>query len=462
MIEKKKTGGAKDRGKHPLSPLAYAAISLAAIIIGIGLLLLFVFKADDLATQGDNHRSEIKGDTARARVEKSAEKSSEEDPYEDSELYKKASGYSRDKKIDQALDVLDDEEIDKEEQENRVGCYILKAQLHMKKNQFQEAETYYQKAKSLAVTDSQKAEIFSNLGDLHRDGQDFSKALDAYNEALNIYRRLANKKPNSYLKYLAWTLTNKGILYLNNPDYETTTFPKDAFDEALKIYEQLVVENREAYNPKAAKVYHNLAVYYKKKRNYSEAEEAYGKALRIEEILVNENAKEYLPSLAGTYNDLALLYWTRDLERGINYSSEAVANFKNAVEIYRRLKNENPTGSLHDMSMSRALANLGNFYRDADKFDEALDAYNEALKIRERLAGENPDVYELELGKILFLMSYLYLRKIHVDQENESSYKREGLILINRAITFYERYRDKTGVEEILGEAKKIKRIFEN
>ncbi len=38
--------------KQPLSPLAYAVISLIAFIIGIGILLLFIFKAEDLIALG--------------------------------------------------------------------------------------------------------------------------------------------------------------------------------------------------------------------------------------------------------------------------------------------------------------------------------------------------------------------------------------------------------------------------
>jgi hypothetical protein len=52
MEEKRKKEAAKDRGKQPLSPLAYAIISLVAFVIGIGLLLFFVYKADDLVAQG--------------------------------------------------------------------------------------------------------------------------------------------------------------------------------------------------------------------------------------------------------------------------------------------------------------------------------------------------------------------------------------------------------------------------
>lgn len=46
--KKRKTGGEQKL----LSPLAYAVISLIAFVIGTGLLLLFIFKADDLVAQG--------------------------------------------------------------------------------------------------------------------------------------------------------------------------------------------------------------------------------------------------------------------------------------------------------------------------------------------------------------------------------------------------------------------------
>jgi tetratricopeptide (TPR) repeat protein len=424
--------------------VTYAAVSLVVLAIVTGFLLLFVYKADDAAPP-------------LSPGKKSAEKPPEARPYETSALYKQASGYSREGNIDKALEVLDDAKIEKDNnKENRAGCFILKARLFMKKNQFQEAVTYYQKALSFAVTDSQKAEIFSNLGNLHRDRTYFREALDAYNDALNIYRKLAKKKPDTYLKNLAVTLYNKGILYLRSPGYEATSFPESSLNEALGNYEKLAKENPDTYNPKIAEVYQTLAVYYKKKGDYTEAAEEYGKALRIYETLDDEKPNEYWPALVRALNNLALL----DSQR--NHPGEALANLKEALNIYRRFKKENPNEYLHDMEMSRTLANLGNFYRDNNQFREAEKAYEEALTIRERLAKNNPGFYyEFEAARIQLLMGYLYRGKNLSDIKNEES-KRKGLSVINRAITFCEKYKNAAEVVWLLDEVIKLREYFRN
>lgn len=52
MGDKRKKEKTKSGRKQPLSPLAYAIISLVAFFIGIGLFLLFIFKANDFLEQG--------------------------------------------------------------------------------------------------------------------------------------------------------------------------------------------------------------------------------------------------------------------------------------------------------------------------------------------------------------------------------------------------------------------------
>src|SRR6478672_9361149 len=70
-------------------------------------------------------------------------------------------------------------------------------------------------------------------------------------EALKIYRELAQKEPETYLPYVAATLNNLGILdrAQNRPEEA-----RKAFEEALKIYEAFAKEDPEQFSPHVKRV----------------------------------------------------------------------------------------------------------------------------------------------------------------------------------------------------------------
>jgi len=67
-----------------------------------------------------------------------------------------------------------------------------------------------------------------------------------YEEALKIYRDLTQKEPETYLPYVAATLSNLGILdrTQNRPEEA-----RKAFQEALKIYEAFAKQNPDQFSP---------------------------------------------------------------------------------------------------------------------------------------------------------------------------------------------------------------------
>ena len=67
-----------------------------------------------------------------------------------------------------------------------------------------------------------------------------------YEEALKIYRELAEKEPETNLLYVAATLSNLGILdrAQNRPEEA-----RKAFEEALKIYEAFAKQDPNQFSP---------------------------------------------------------------------------------------------------------------------------------------------------------------------------------------------------------------------
>jgi tetratricopeptide (TPR) repeat protein len=413
MGETKKNNGPNDQGRKRLSPSLYIAVSLAAVIIVLGFLWIFVFNAGDAPPRVTDDRTGVKTGTEAILCQSA-------------QLYRQASRLSKEGKCDQALELLSREQIEKEIQEIRACCWRLKARLL-------------------------------------RDKKSFTGALDAYNEALSIYRKLAETKPAAYLTHLADTLFNKGILYSENPAYQSTSFAGEIFAEALNIYEKLAKTRPDAYKPQISNLHYQLGVYYRKRKNYAEAARAYENALAINKTLASQRPDRYLARVADTLNAMAFL------DHKTGHRVDALAKFKNALDIYRELKKSNPDDDGCDFHMSRVLANLGNMYReDNDRLDDALAVYEEALTLRERLEKKNPGVFIWRegVGNILIAMSCAYYLQLAnnptLDEETKKSYKLKGLLLVNRAIDLFEKYREIEGVAVKLEQANKVKAFLEN
>ena len=73
-----------------------------------------------------------------------------------------------------------------------------------------------------------------------------NKARMEYEEALKIYRELAQKEPETYLPYVAATLNNLGILDRAENRLEEA---RKAFEEALAIYEDFAKQDPDQFSP---------------------------------------------------------------------------------------------------------------------------------------------------------------------------------------------------------------------
>jgi len=103
-------------------------------------------------------------------------------------------------------------------------------------NQHNEAERYYQKAMKRFGSELDaptRAMTLNNLGLLQSDKNEFDDALKSYKEALEIYRKLAQANPQTYLPNVAVTLINLSIFYQKcQPDKDVSV---QYATEALKI-----------------------------------------------------------------------------------------------------------------------------------------------------------------------------------------------------------------------------------
>jgi len=389
-------------------------------------------------------------DHARTTAEKLAEESARLKPEVTPELNKQALSLFLDGKVDEALQLLDIEKLGRVAESARqrkaeadreiagvVQSYLLRAKLLATRFRFDDAEKTYQAATATAPdsfdawhafgdfsqdlnhfpkaleeylhalelarkdgTNANVAKALNSLGILHNDQNRMDDARMAYDEALKIYRDLAQKNPDISLPDVAMTLNNLGLLHR---DQNRMDDARKAFDEALKIYRDLVQKNSDTYRPELAGTLNNLGLLHHDQNRMDDARKVFDEALKIYRDLAQKNPDTYLSCVALTLNNLGLLH--RDQSR----MDDARKVFDEALKIYRDLTQKNPDTYLS--YVAGTLNNLGVLHSDQSRMSEARKAYDEALTIRRDLAQKNPDTY---LSYVAMTLNNLGL--LHSDQ----------------------------------------------
>ena len=273
-------------------------------------------------------------------------------------------------------------------------------------NQFHRIEEYYQEAleiyKRLAKANPKAYESYvamtlNNLAILYSDTQRLDKAEEYYLRSLEIGEQLAKSHPEAYESYVADTLNNLGVLYYNTQRFNQA---EEYYRRALEIYERLAKAHPEAYEADVAMTLNNLANLYSDTQRLNKAEEYYLRSLEIRKHLAIHNPKLYESHVADTLNNLAILY--SDTQR----FNEAENYYLGALEIYERLIVKNP--EIYEFKVTDPLNNLANLYRATQRFSAAENYYLRVISIREQLATTYPEAYQSDLAISLSNLALLY------------------------------------------------------
>jgi tetratricopeptide (TPR) repeat protein len=216
------------------------------------------------------------------------------------------------------------------------------------------------------------------------------EALAASQEAVDIYRRLAQTRPDAFLPDLAGGLNNLGIglSYLGRREEA-----RAAGQEAVDIRRHLAETRPDAFLPDLAMSLNNLGGDLSNLGRREEALAASQEAVDIRRRLAETRPEAFLPDLAMSLNNLGIRL--SDLGR----REEALTASQEAVEIRRRLAETRPDAFLPDLASS--LNNLGIRLSKLGRREEALAASQEAVDIRRRLAETQPDAFLPDLAMSL-------------------------------------------------------------
>ena len=212
-------------------------------------------------------------------------------------------------------------------------------------------------------------------------------ALKATEEAVQLYRQLAEQNPTAFLPDLALSLNNLGVRYnaLGRREEALTVT-----EEAVSIRRVLAEKNPDAFNPGLAGSLNNLGAFYDALGRREEALTVTEEAVSIRRVLAEKNPEAFNPDLAGSLNNLGIRY------NALGRREEALTVTEEATDIYRVLAENNPDAFNPDLAMS--LNNLGAFYDALGRREEALTVTEEAVSIRRVLAEKNPEAFNPDLA----------------------------------------------------------------
>jgi protein O-mannosyl-transferase len=230
----------------------------------------------------------------------------------------------------------------------------------------------------------------SDLEGLNTEEKQLDEARRQYEEAVRLYRQLAQQNPDAYLPNLASTLGNLGNLARRQNRFDEAS---QHYSEALLDYRRLEGTNPEPHQVNIATTYNNLGDIYRLESRWDEADQNYEEALKIYRRLAQKNPNPHLLNVALTLNNLA------GIERRQNRLEEASQRYEEALTVDRELAQQFPERCLPQMV--DMLVNLGFLARAENQPAKAFPYFEEALTIGRQLADQDPDKYLPNLGSRL-------------------------------------------------------------
>ncbi|PHI36438.1 hypothetical protein CBQ28_14600 [Pseudoalteromonas sp. GCY] len=281
-------------------------------------------------------------------------------------LYKEAIQLYLSGDLDQALEVLNDAELEKQYQQHQFKKGQLEKQFRQLK--LKEAEL---EAQSRQYQREEAAQANANLLKAIVYEQRFEAE-----KALAQYRTLVKRFPNhGHAQSTAARF------------FSTHNYTKDAqqsYDKALNIYRAKAKEDPQVHLPNVATILNGLGRLQSHQLKPDEAERSYNEALEIYRTLASQ-----APSLKKMAEDGVTLAQPQMSAQGNSPSSgfdHAVLNFPSE-------------DSLRGISM--VLSNLGTLQVRLGKHDRAEQSLTEALSINRRLAEHSPERYKPSIAAVL-------------------------------------------------------------
>jgi len=246
----------------------------------------------------------------------------------------------------------------------------------------------------------------NNLGTVLSKQSRLEQARLDFNEALQLYRQLAQLNPNTYMRHVAETLNNLGVLEtlynlgILDPDKKKPEAPRQAFKEALDIYETLARKNPGEYEQEVESAGGLLeSALTERLQSYREQEQMQPGA--------------YLPYVADTLKDLGILNYER------NQPEQARKALSQGIVLYGSIAKNNPQHGRKALDIFEILVR-----RTADRHEQELTSierrleatFVDALTANRELAERDSKLYLPNVAGMLINLGILYRDQDRMDE----------------------------------------------
>ncbi|HLH68398.1 MAG TPA: tetratricopeptide repeat protein [Candidatus Dormibacteraeota bacterium] len=220
--------------------------------------------------------------------------------------------------------------------------------------------------------------LSNRLGELGRR----EEALEAVQEAVRLYRPLAEQRPEALRPDLAGFLNNLSIRLSELGQREEAL---QASQEAVELYRPLVERRPDAFRPHLARFLNNLSLRLAELGRPEEALQAIQEAVELRRSLAERHPDAFRPDLALSLNNLSIRLGE------LGRREEALRAIQEAVELRRPLAEQHPDAFRPDLALS--LNNLSIRLAELGRREEALQASQEAVELYRPLAEQRPDAF---------------------------------------------------------------------
>ncbi|MFC1475368.1 tetratricopeptide repeat protein [Candidatus Zixiibacteriota bacterium] len=228
--------------------------------------------------------------------------------------------------------------------------------------------------------DEERARLLANLSNRLSDAGENDQALAASQEAVDLYRQLAQANPARFYPDLALSLNNLSNRLRDAGENDQALA---AIKEAVEIRRQLAQANPARFNPDLADSLNNLSNRLRDAGENDQALAAIQEAVELYRQLAQANPARFNPELAQSLNNLS----NRLSDAGEN--DQALAAIQESVAIRRQLAQANPARFNPDLA--RSLGSMGTILRKSEKIREALAVFQEGADLTRPFAEANPN-----------------------------------------------------------------------
>ena len=219
-------------------------------------------------------------------------------------------------------------------------------------------------------------------------------ALQAAEEAADLYRELARARPDAFTPHLATSLSNLAPMLRELGRREAAL---QAAEEAVVLRRELARARPDAFTPDLATSLNNLANMLSDLGRREAALQAAEEAVALRRELARARPDAFTPDLAMSLNNLA----PKLSELGRREAALQAA--QQAADLYRELARARPDAFTPHLATS--LNNLANRLSDLGRREAALQAAEEAVALRRELARARPDAFTPNLAVSLAVLA---------------------------------------------------------